>query len=96
MNLRDIKNHKNLNKATDLTYSLIESNRTNVLKIKQDITKNHKSNTIKDTIYYSNVLNSYKTYEDYACNILLLAHTIYLSNFFDKFQRITRKKPSEY
>ena len=81
-NLRDIKNQKNLNKATDLTYILIESNRRNIMKINDN--KIHKTNTIKDSFHYSNVINTYKMYEDHICNILLLAHTIFLSNYIIK------------
>ena len=55
-NLKDIKNQKYLNRATDLTYTLLESNLRSIVKIIDN--KIHKTNTIKDYFHYSNVINT--------------------------------------
>lgn len=58
---------------------MIDSNRTGIMKLNQNTIKNIKQSNNKDAVLYSNVINLYKIYEDYICNILLLAHTIFLS-----------------
>jgi len=81
--IKDPKNLKTLNKAIDMGYHLIDENRKEILRINQNVIKNLKMNNIeKDEIFYENLTNLFKMYEDYICNILFLTHIISQSSYY--------------
>lgn len=93
------RNIKNFSKAIDLCYNLIQTNRESLVKIHPYTNRTLRTiNSAREKDrpdYLKNLINLYKHYEDYICNILLLIQGFSIKKNKKEAWRILKKLTSE-